>query len=75
MENITISKDKNFILMQIDGKTKPYRFDINTGIIYGLRNSVIQKMPRECCRALVCSGSNVDSVIETLTVDRYDLIN
>ena len=26
MENVTISKDKNFILMQIDGKTKPYTF-------------------------------------------------
>lgn len=73
MEKVTISKDKNFILMQIDGKTKPYRLDINTGIIYGLRNNAIQKMPRECYWALICSDSNVGSVIQRLTVDRYNL--
>ena len=73
MENVTISKDKKFMLMQIDGKTKPYKFDINTGIIYGLRNNAIQKMPRECYRALIYSDSNVGSVIQTLTSSRYDL--
>ena len=34
MENVTISKDKNFVLMQIEGKAKPYKLDINTGILY-----------------------------------------
>lgn len=41
MENVTISKDKNFVLMQLEGATKPYKLDINTGIVYGLRGNAI----------------------------------
>ena len=46
MKNVTISKDKNFVLMQLEGATKPYKLDINTGIVYGLRGNAIQKISR-----------------------------
>lgn len=55
MRNVTISKDKNFVLMQCEGATKPYKLDINTGIVYGLHGNAIQNMPRECHRALTFS--------------------
>ncbi len=73
MGNVTISKDKNFVLMQVEGKTKPYKFDINTGIVYGLRGNAIQKMPIECYKALMSSNTNIGGAIQTLTLNRYGL--
>lgn len=45
MANFTVSKDKNFLLLQDTSKTNPYRFDINTGIFYGLSGRPLQKSP------------------------------
>lgn len=45
MTTFTISKDKNFLMLQDNTKTAPYKFDINTGIFYGLREKPIQKYP------------------------------
>ena len=73
MRNVTISKDKNFVLMQLEGATKPYKLDINTGIVYGLRGNAIQKIPRECYQALICSGTNIGRIIETLVLNKYIL--
>lgn len=73
MRNVTISKDKNFVLMQCEGATKPYKLDINTGIVYGLRGNAIQNIPRECHRALTFSDTNIGYVIQFLTLNRYIL--
>ena len=40
-----IEKDKNIYKFFIDGKSKPYQFDVNTGILYGLRGAPLQTMP------------------------------
>lgn len=45
MSTFTITKDKNFLMLQDSAKTTPYKFDINTGIFYGLREKPIQKYP------------------------------
>lgn len=73
MENVTISKDKNFILMQREGATKPYKLDINTGIVYGLRGNAIQKIPRECIRAMVNSETNIGYTLQRLVENKYIL--
>lgn len=73
MRNVTISKDKNFVLMQLEGATKPYKLNINTGIVYGLRGNAIQNMPRECHRALTFSDTNIGYVIQYLTQNKYIL--
>lgn len=73
MTNVTISKNKNFVLIQFEGKARPYKFDINTGIIYGLRGSAIQKIPKDCYQALTFSGTNIGYVIQYLTLNRYIL--
>ena len=45
MSTFTITKEKNFLMIQDSAKTTPYKFDINTGIFYGLREKPIQKYP------------------------------
>lgn len=44
MANYTFTKDKNFILFQND-VNKIYKFDINTGLFYGLRGTPIKSFP------------------------------
>lgn len=73
MANVTISKDKNIILMQMEGKAKPYKFDINTGIIYGLRGNAINRLPQDCCMALGFSDTNIGKTIHRLVQNRYAL--
>lgn len=41
-----IEKDKNFLNIWIDGKEKPYKYNINTGEMYGLRGGVITSVPQ-----------------------------
>lgn len=41
-----IEKDKNFLNIWIDGKAKPYRYDINSGVMYGLKGGVISSVPQ-----------------------------
>ena len=45
MSTFTITKEKNFLMIQDDAKTVPYKFDVNTGVFYGLREKPIQKYP------------------------------
>lgn len=41
-----IEKDKNFLNIWITGKEKPYRYDINSGLMYGLKGGVISSVPQ-----------------------------
>lgn len=41
-----IEKDKNFLSIWIDGKAKPYRYNINTGEMHGLKGGVISSVPQ-----------------------------
>lgn len=41
-----IEKDKNFLNIWIDGKAKPYKYNINTGEMYGLKGGVITSVPQ-----------------------------
>lgn len=41
----SIKKDKNILEFWIDGKSAPYKFDINTGILYGLRGLAVRTTP------------------------------
>lgn len=45
MSTFTVTKEKNFLMLQDSTKTAPYKFDINTGIFYGLREKPIHKYP------------------------------
>ena len=40
-----IEKNKNFLEFYVGENTTPYKLDMNTGMFYGLRGSVVQKMP------------------------------
>lgn len=41
-----VEKDKNFLNIWIDGKAKPYKYNINTGEMYGLKGGVITSVPQ-----------------------------
>ena len=41
-----IEKDKNFLNIWVDGKEKPYKYNINTGEMYGLKGGVITSVPQ-----------------------------
>lgn len=41
-----IEKDKNFLNIWVTGKEKPYRYDINSGVMYGLKGGVISSVPQ-----------------------------
>ena len=41
-----IEKDKNFLNIWVDGKAKPYKYNINTGEMYGLKGGVITSVPQ-----------------------------
>ena len=41
-----IEKDKNFLNIWVDGKAKPYRYDLNSGVMYGLKGGVISSVPQ-----------------------------
>lgn len=73
MANVTISKDKNMILMQLEDKATPYKIDINTGIIYGLRGSAIQRLPFDCFKALIHSDTNIGKTLHRLIDNKYIL--
>lgn len=45
MSNYT--KEKNIIIITLDGASAPYRFDINTAILYGVRGSAIKTCPNK----------------------------
>lgn len=45
MSNYT--KEKNIIIINLDGASAPYRFDINTAILYGVRGSAIKTCPNK----------------------------
>ena len=40
-----VVKVKNILELWVDGKAAPYKFDINTGILYGLKGSAIKTTP------------------------------
>ena len=39
-----LTKEKNIVSIMLEGKTKPYTIDINTGIVYGLRGTPIKQI-------------------------------
>jgi len=47
-----IVKEKNEYRFTVEGKAKPYVFDVNTGHMYGLRGSVLQNIPNEVVKGL-----------------------
>lgn len=59
-----IIKDKNFYEFWVDGKTVPYKLDVNTGDFIGLRGGVIKSVP-----------STVDSLLNHRTAESPALAN
>lgn len=43
--DFTIERNKNYINFLANGKTKPYVFDINTGILYSLQSKPLKNLP------------------------------
>lgn len=41
-----IEKDKNFLNIWIDGKAKPYKYNINSGEMLGLKGGIITSVPQ-----------------------------
>ena len=41
----TMSREKNIVCFQSDDKAKPYKFDVNTGMFYGLTGKPIKSCP------------------------------
>lgn len=61
----TVTKEKNLYNVLLEGKTKPYVLDINTGIIYGLRGNPIKSIPHEVYQSFD-RKTNVGMVIEEI---------
>ena len=53
-----IEKDKNFLNIWVDGKAKPYKYNINTGEMYGLRGGVITSVPQGIYDLVVQNRAN-----------------
>lgn len=49
MTNFIVIKIKNFIYITAENKDKSYKFDINTGIFYGLSGKAIKRYPNGFC--------------------------
>ena len=47
-----IVKEKNEYRFTVEGKAKPYVFDVNTGLMYGLRGGMLQNTPNEVVKGL-----------------------
>ena len=45
MSNYT--KEKNIIIITLDGASAPYRFDLNTGVLYGVRGTALKNCPNK----------------------------
>ena len=58
-----IIKDKNFYEFWVDGKATPYKLDVNTGNLIGLRGGVIKSVP-----------SAVDSLLNNRTAESPALV-
>lgn len=43
--NYTMTREKNIIFFQAENKVKPYKFDVNTGVFYGLSGKPIATCP------------------------------
>ena len=52
-----IVKEKNEYRFTVEGKAKPYVFDVNTGHMYGLRGGVLQNIPNEVAKGLRSTDS------------------
>lgn len=64
----TVTKNKNRIEILVNGKTKPYVLDINTGIFYGLRGNPVKTVTREVLGSICYPRTtNLASLISTLT--------
>lgn len=60
----TIDRNKNLISFLANGKTKPYVFDINTGILYSLQEKPLKNLPPRFKTCLSeCSNSGADMVL------------
>lgn len=66
-----IVKVKNIYEFYVDGKTVPYKLDINTGIFYGLRGTAIKSAPKDIV-ALMSGYAQTDPFIGYL---RYRATN
>ena len=49
---ITVTRDKNIISVLVEGKNSPYTFDINTGVVNGLRGKPIKTVTKEVFRGI-----------------------
>jgi len=64
----TVTKNKNRIEILVNGKTKPYVFDINTGIFYGLRGNPVKTVTKEVLGSICYPrNTNLASIIYRLT--------
>lgn len=43
----TYTKERNFIIITLDGASADYRLDINSGVFYGMKGSPIKTCPRK----------------------------
>lgn len=68
----TYRKDKNFIIISLDNKTGDYRFDINTGVFYGIKGSPIKKCPNKT-EIVACFSDFKTSNNKHLIYTMYDM--
>lgn len=71
------SKEKNFIIINLNGVNGAYRLDINTGIYYGISGKPIKTCPRRFdVRNMFCYPSNnigqvLEKVFDTARTEEY----
>ena len=54
----TYTKEKNIVIITLDGSNGSYRFDINSGILYGIKGAPIKTCPRRSDMARVMRQYN-----------------
>lgn len=64
--NYELVKEKNILILTAEGKNKPYRFDINTGILYSTVNKPMVRCPEGLPSFARYSDNNVMVLLATI---------
>lgn len=66
-----VIKVKNILELWVDGKAAPYKFDINTGILYGLKGSAIKNTPAGVA-TLIDRNTHTEPICSYLYTTHYN---
>lgn len=67
----TYTKDKNIIVIKLDNATGDYRFDLNTGVFYGVKGNPVKSCPRHNDIRRMFNREAEDSYLAWILADMF----